>query len=60
VPRLAQRLRQRLRLLDLPADDRLDDLRELCRMGGCQKNASPTYPTYLTYLTYPTDPPDQT
>src|SRR5262245_63535435 len=52
VPRLPKRLCQRLRFLDLPADDRLDDLRELCRMSSRQKNPSPLCPTYPTYLTY--------
>src|SRR5215470_6793379 len=52
VPRLPKRLCQRLRFLDLPADDRLDDLRELCRMSSRQKNPSPPYPTYLTYLAH--------
>src|SRR5712691_13442737 len=52
VPLRRQRLDQRLRLRDHAADDRLDDLRELRRMRGCQKNPR-TVPPLLALLPLP-------
>jgi hypothetical protein len=55
MARPRQRLLERRGLLDGATDDRIDDLGELCRMRGGQKN--PPVPPLLPILPIPPIPP---